>query len=96
MLNLDAFGDAKCTVQVPKDVRLKVSGANGVVHFNEPTFSVEAHLANGKVKVKPAKDVRYEYRLKTGNGHVDSEFQNQTPAQYNIQIEVTNGRISHE
>lgn len=96
VLNLTSSVGVKCTVKVPKNLSLRVTGANGKVEFDEPQYNVEAHLHTGKVVIEPHRDSEYQYSLKVDNGKVDSFQSSSSSEAHKIQVYLGTGKISRD
>ncbi len=92
--DLTSVGSARCELSIPEGRRLRIQGSNGKLAIEEPAFHLDAELTNGKVGLNPDPGRKYRYDLSTRNGRVDP-FESSTAAEaLQINIRLTNGKIT--
>jgi hypothetical protein len=95
-LDLRDLGDARCRIEVPAGASVTLRGRNGRIRLDQPTFSVDTELDNGRVAIHPEPGRAYRYDLSIGNGRVDAFASSRDERALPIRIRVQNGRIEEE
>jgi hypothetical protein len=92
-LDLLPLGGLKCELSIPRSIDFNIDGANGKLEIEEPHFSLDAKLANGKVEFNPDEHENYRFDFSVTNGKIDDFVSSQKPDAFQIKIKLSNGVI---
>jgi hypothetical protein len=94
IFDLSVAPGINCKFSVPESTSVQIVGINGKIDLVEPTFNVDAQLANGKIGMTENADFQYRYDLKVSVGQIDDFVSSDLPDAKIIKVQLSNGVIT--
>ena len=92
--SLEGIAGSKCELELPSNLKFSLSGMNGKVTVNELKNDISVKMANGKIGVRLDPNSQYRFNTSVVNGRVDHFPNSEEKQAFNVELKLTNGKIS--
>lgn len=95
-LDLSSVAGTKCSITLPKGMKIALKGANAKVEIEKPRYHIDVNVANGKVELLPDPNQSYNFDTQVTNGKTDHFESKDSPNSYKVAIHLANGVIQKD
>lgn len=92
-LDFNKTGSGSCSLEIPVNSVLTLTGKDGQVEFLEPEFDLLAEMTNGNFIFTPSPEVEYNFDVRVESGRQANFESSIQPSAYEVKLYLKNGNV---